>query len=333
MRCPEYLSPTSIKAFYDNLDDFYIRYLSDNKPPRPPQTQPMSIGSAFDAFVKSHLHERLYGKGADPQYELLTLFEAQVESHNRDWAFEHGKHAFKLYLESGALADLALELGNAIGTPKFEVSIQGLVSKPDPTKKEVQDVMLLGKPDLFFLNKEGYSVILDWKVNGWCSKSGTSPRKGFIRIRHDDRTIESHHKDAIPMMHQGMMINVAHNLEDVDKDWAGQLAVYGWLCGEDIGNEFITCIDQLVCRPNPGEKFPRVRIAQHRVRVGNKFQHAFFDRAHYIWSVVHTDYIFRNMSREASHAHCLMLDAKALALKEMYESSSTDDKMFLDMSQ
>jgi hypothetical protein len=332
MRRPEYLSPTSLKAFYENLDDYYINYLSENKPPRPPQTQPMSIGSAFDAYVKSYLHEKLFGKGSDPQYELRTLFEAQVEEHNRDWAWDHGAHAFKVYLESGALADLALELGQAIGKPKFEIAIQGLVSKIDPVKGEVADVMFLGKPDLFFLNKDGHFVILDFKVNGWCSKYGQSPKKGFLKIRHDDRTLEGAHKDAVPMMHQGMMINIAHYLEDVDRDWGAQLAIYGWLCGADIGEEFITCIDQLVCRPNPGYKYPRVRIAQHRVRVSKKFQSDLFDKAHYVWQVINSDYIFRNMSQAESYQHALMLDAKAGALKEMYSSGNSEDKMFMDMS-
>lgn len=332
MRRLEYLSPTSIKMFYDNLDDFYITYLSEHRAPRMPQTKPMSIGSAFDAFVKSYLHEMLYGKDADPVYELKALFESQVEPQNRDWAWTNGAHAFKLYKESGALADLALELSSAVGTPRFEISIKGLVSKPDPVKKDVKDVMLLGKPDLFFLNQEGYTVILDWKVNGWCSNSGQSPRKGYLRIRHDDRTVTDHHKDTIPMMCQGMMINVAHYLEDVDKDWAGQLAVYGWLCGEDIGNEFITCIDQLACRPNPGKPFPRVRIAQHRVRVSSKYQLKYFDQIAYVWDVVNSDYIFRNMSPQDSFAYCQMLDAKAKMLKDMEGDKDDNDQLFLEMT-
>ena len=330
MRKLEYLSPTSVKSFYDDLDNFYILYLSDNRPPRPKQTQPMSIGSSFDAYVKSYLHEQLYGP--DDKYELKTLFEAQVEPHNRDWAWEHGAHAFKLYKESGALADLTLELGNAIGTPKFELSIQGIVSQQDPIRNTVKDVVLLGKPDLFFLNEEGYTVILDWKVNGWCSKYGQSPKKGYLKIRCDDRTIIDHHKDAIPMRWHGLMINLAHYLEDIDHDWGCQLAIYGWLVGEEIGSEFITCIDQLVCRPNATGPYPRVKIAQHRLRVSSKFQISLFDKVHHAWEVINSDHIFRDKTSEESYAHCLMLDAKAQLLKDIYNSEDESDRLFLEMT-
>jgi hypothetical protein len=332
MRKMEYLSPTSIKAYGDNIDDFYIRYLSEDRPPRPPQTQPMSIGSAFDAYVKSYLHETFYGKGADPQYELVALFEAQVEPHNREWAWEHGKHAFELYRNSGALADLALELDGAIGKPRFEMELKGLVAHPDPVTNTICDVVFLGKPDLFFINKEGHFVILDWKVNGWCSKSGASPKKGYLHLRHDDRTVVGAHKDAIPMMHQGMMINVAHNLEDVEKDWAAQLAVYGWLCGAEIGEEFIVCIDQLACKLEPGKQFPRVRFAQHRTRVGKSFQQEYFAKAHYLWQLVQTDHIFRHMTREESIKHSYTLDQKAKTIKEMYESGNYEDKLFMEFT-
>ena len=56
MRKPEYLSPTSISLHEKDVDEFYSRYLADNKMPRMAQTQPMAIGSAFDAFCKSYLH-------------------------------------------------------------------------------------------------------------------------------------------------------------------------------------------------------------------------------------------------------------------------------------
>lgn len=331
MRKMAYLSPTSVKAFEDNPEDFYIRYLSDIRVPRPKQTQPMSIGSAFDAFVKSYLHAAIFGKGADPTYERQTLFEAQVEEHNRDWAWEHGAHAFTVYKETGALADLVMELSAAVGKPRFEISIEGLVSSPDAIQTDVNDVTLLGKPDLFFLNKAGHSVILDWKVNGWCSKSGHSPRKGYIRLLDENKKIKGPHKDAHVMMHNGMMINIAHFLEEIDKDWAGQLACYGWLCGEEIGNEFITCIDQIVCAPS-GAKYPKIRVAQHRVRVSKKFQEEWFKRICYVWNVVNSDYIFRNISRLESVERCRTLDAKARDLQKMLESDNPDDNLFLEMS-
>ena len=52
MRTPKYISPSALKLFEKNPTEYYLKYLADAHPPRSPQTQPMSVGSAFDAFVK-----------------------------------------------------------------------------------------------------------------------------------------------------------------------------------------------------------------------------------------------------------------------------------------
>src|SRR5436190_14893856 len=128
MRKIEYLSPSSIDKFEQDQEAFYVRYLSEHRLPDDPQTQPMSIGSAFDAYCKSYIHERLFGKGNDPKYQFENIFEAQVQAHLRDWAIIHGKYAFESYQKSGALADLMLELQHAINVPKFEIEVKGVIS-------------------------------------------------------------------------------------------------------------------------------------------------------------------------------------------------------------
>jgi len=77
MRIPAYLSPSALGVFEKDREQYYLKYLADNRPPRMPQTEPMAVGSAFDAFVKSYLHHSLFGNhGKDNQYELNTIFEA-----------------------------------------------------------------------------------------------------------------------------------------------------------------------------------------------------------------------------------------------------------------
>lgn len=308
-------------------------YLADAKPPRFPQTKPMSIGSAFDAYVKSALHNALFGVGNDPQYELQTLFEAQVEPHNRDWALVNGKHAFECYKKSGCYADMLLDLKSATGDPQFEVEIRGVVEhKEDGLVKEFDNMVLLGKPDLFYKNKDGFPVILDWKVNGWCAKSPKSPEKGYIKIRHGDGATPEDpcHKKAVLCMHHGVLINVAHYLEDVNTEWAAQLAIYGWLLGQDVGGEFITCIDQFACSPSMGE-FPNVRIAEHRTRVSPTFQRNLYKEAQHVWDVIHSNHIFRNLSLEESQAKCNTLDAAAQATVDMMDTNATpEDKLFAE---
>ena len=72
-----YLSPTSLSTWKKCVDagdmtEFFIRYLADKRPPRPPQTIPMAVGSAFDAYVKCYIMDRLgiKGEGFDVLFEV-----------------------------------------------------------------------------------------------------------------------------------------------------------------------------------------------------------------------------------------------------------------------
>jgi hypothetical protein len=292
MRIPAYLSPTSVKLFYEDIELFYQRYLSDNKLERDPQTQPMAIGSAFDAYVKSYLHERLYGKGADERYVLRTLFEEQVSEAHWDWAWENGKYVFDLYKDTGCLADLMIELGQAVGPPRFEFSIEG----------EIEGVPLLGKPDVFFISKSGARVIYDWKVNGYCGKSLTSPMKGYIKLREPGCSVKIH-KDAMVINRNGIDINVNMFLEEGNEGWADQLSIYGWLLGEQIGSEeLVVGIDQIT---GPAS---RLRFATHRLRVSPEYQYALVDSITRAWDIIISGHIFREMSEEESLRRCSILD-------------------------
>ena len=194
MRKPKYLSPTAIDKFDEDPEEFYLQYLADNRPPKFPQTQPMSVGSAFDAFIKSYYHEHLFGRSNDPRFSREAIFETQVEPHNRDWAWHAGEYAFQAYRTSGAAVDLLIELQNAHDTPRFEFKLEG----------NFFNVPLLGKPDVYFINSEKQPIVLDWKVNGFCAKYNKSPAKGYTRVRDGwksdtakpSRGANSSHRDA-----------------------------------------------------------------------------------------------------------------------------------------
>jgi hypothetical protein len=327
LRRPKYLSPTSYSLAKRNMEDFYLRYLSDHRPPRSAQTEPMAIGSAFDAYVKSYLHEKLFGP--TPEYELRKLFDEQVEPQHRDWAWTSGQVAFNMYQQSGALADLLIELHKAVGTPVFEVSIQGVVHVPN-----IGEVSLLGKPDIYFINGKGTPVILDWKVNGWFSWRGASPKRGYMKLRHGSLTRsldKDHHRDCHPMLVDGMMINAGHPLDVVDPSWAAQVSVYAWLCGADVGSNFITAIDQLACKPSQG-KYPDVRIAEHRARVGKQFQVDTFTKLVELWEIVNSDHIFREMTPRDSKLLCETLDDQSKLMYQIHESGDDEDRDFLELS-
>lgn len=293
----EYLSPTRVNLYRRDPEEFYTRYMRPGERVHEPQLQVMSIGSAFDAYVKSYLHEKLFGKGADPKYGFEALFESQVEPQWRDWAREHGMYVFMCYKDLGALADLILDLQGAINDPKFEIEIIGAV---ESRSAMTGSVTLLGKPDVFYINSEGAHVIVDWKVNGYLSKGTKSPDKGYVRIRPGGQP----HKNTIVDSYAGMSVNKTCNL---GIDWLTQLSVYAWLSGCQVGEVYVAGIDQICCSEN-GTEYPDIRVAEHRTLVPSDIQESIFNLSAQMWEVIHSDHYFRDMTLEDSKSRCAMLD-------------------------
>ncbi len=156
MRTMKRLSPTALHKWEEDREEFYIRYLSDQYTVQP-QTEPMSVGSAFDAFVKAELHTRYYDE-PDPEYDRTTLFETQVESDCRDFAWSAGGWCWDRYKAVGAYADLCELADKATTQPRFEFHL----------REEINGIPLQGKPDMEF--ELQCPVIHDWKVNGYCSR-------------------------------------------------------------------------------------------------------------------------------------------------------------------
>ena len=307
------MSPTSLKTAEASWDDYYIKYLADNRAPRLPQTTPMSVGSAFDAYVKSFLHFNLFGTYGD--YEKDVIFEKQVEPHNRDWARVAGQHVFDCYKKCGALADLMLELGTAVNAPRFEFDLLGTI------ETSVGDVPIMGKPDIYFINAEGGRVILDWKVNGYCGKQNTSPMPGYVMVRDGWFPSEKKpsngnrlpHKECFPTPYKGIKINAQDFMENRSEEWATQLSMYAWLLGEEVGSQdLIVGIDQIVGQPGPER--PWLRVASHRNRVGATFQHDLLARLAAAWGRITSGHIFAELSREESDERCKALDEQSTML-------------------
>lgn len=263
---PKYISPSAVKVYERDKEEFYLRYIAKNRPPRPQQTQPMSIGSSFDAYVKTYLMERL---GHKQSFE--DLFEAQVEPHNRDWAREHGKYVFDFYKSQGGCTRLLGILENAIEI-NFESKVQG----------EVNGIPILGIPDLCFITKEGIPFIHDWKVNGYCSKSNTSPNKGYILMNPGGKI----HKDADIFYEYGIAMSCTY-MEELSRDWAIQEAMYLWVLGNKPGTQMFASIDQIVNKGGPNGD---LRLAHFISEIGTKFQRELIGLIGEIWEYANCHY-------------------------------------------
>ncbi len=323
MRKPTYISPTSYRMWRDNVDEYYLKYLAEVRPPRLMQTMPMAIGSAFDAYVKAYMSRELFGE-VRPGFDLDELFEKQVELQNRDWARGAGKYAFDCYLKSGAMLALMVELETAESEPRFEFTIQGDIAYSinlgisGGENRTVEGVVpLLGKPDLYYVTVGGSHIVYDFKVNGFCGNSATSPKPGFTIIRdgwdHDDykpsRGEGRAHKNCTLTNVDGILINENIFFEDISDDWAVQLTIYGWELGVPVEEPFVAGIEQLVAKPI-GEEYPLIRVASHRAIISQEYQRNLCLRLHAMWSSIQSGYIFTDRTREESDAHCAVLDER-----------------------
>jgi len=318
-------------------NEYVLKYLVDNRPPRTPQELPASAGSAFDAVTKAKLYEALFGKGHNPKFEFDALFESQVEPHNRDVARDIGFHIFENYEHTGAYDDLLGLMQGAQRAPEFEFDAAATVD----------GVPLFGKPDCRFVNHNGIHIILDWKVKGYCSKYGASPVKGHSLQRDGigwvernltkaqlkkiaasieegvnehgivgkhSRTHNQPHKLYLPMNFRGLEINTGF-LETCNAEWATQLAMYGWMMGERVGDEnVVVCIDEVVCKYMGEGQKPLIRIANHKSRVSRDFQINLHARMKNLWDSIHEGWIFKDMSKQESAEVFQMLQLRATGM-------------------
>lgn len=326
MRTPTYISPSAFMLWEKDPNEYALRHLVDNRPPRTPQELPASVGSSFDAWVKSNLHAKLFGPGANPQFEFSAIFETQVEPHNRDRARLMGLRCFDSYVHSGAYDDLLVMMENAKEDPQFEFSATG----------EINGVPMVGKPDCRFVTEHGLHIILDWKVKGYCSKYGASPAKGYRIVRDGldwpkpSRNNGKAHKLYKPIDFKGMEISETP-METCDKDWAVQLSIYGWLLGEKIGDEHVViCIDELPCKSRQDKGLePLIRVANHRARVSPEFQVDLSNRISDLWNRITTGHIFTDVDKETSEKRFAALQRGAIALAS---DGSFEEDLFNEVS-
>jgi hypothetical protein len=324
LRRPKFLSPTSISQYYERPMEFYIQRLLPVPPPKEPQTRPMAVGSSFDCFVKNDLYKQFIGDPTGTDYDLNKILGEQLEvPEDRDWAIKNGAFVFHQYKKSGSLASLSMDLGKAVmDSIKMEKTVT----------RTIRGVPLLGKPDLSFQTtcpsrEDGgpehlATFILDWKVNGYCSRGNTSPTKGYVCCRSMDGK-SAIHKDAILGNVCGITINMAQHLESINKSWAAQTVTYAWILGAPVGSEIYCGIDQLACRrfEDPVDlenSYPEIRVASYRMGVSEAFQRELMEKYINLWSIMSMDdeglrkRFFRTetcQDDEGSLKECLMLES------------------------
>lgn len=236
------LSFSALRCYRGDPEEFYMRYVAAERPPRPPQRNYGAVGGAFDAYVKAELAHELFGDD-----RFLELFESNVEPQHRDFAHEAGAHCLQAYHRAGAYERLRDVLENADDV-YFERGLE----------RELDGVPVRGFPDLTF-SFFGVPCVLDWKVKGYCSKYAKSPTQGYWLC--EGKSHKRFKPATFPFPRN------ATPLEEFSDDYAAQLTIYGWLCG--VANP-VGWIDELVCKP--GAEHPTIRVATHRGLVSTDYQ-------------------------------------------------------------
>lgn len=283
----KYISFSAMQLFYQDRDNYVQKYLF-HEYNRIGQTPAMAVGSAFDAFVKSYLFKKLVSR-EDPNYVFEFMFEQQVEPERRDQALLDGKLVFDRYNRSGALAGLEELLRGCVGEPRFEAEITAILPVND------LKIPILGKPDIYFINRNGARVIFDWKVNGFYSNHSVSPKPGYIKMLPGGLQ----HPNARVILHKGFPINTSM----IDKTWATQTSTYAWTLGEEIGGDYIVAIDQVVCNRAKGTQ----RVARHASLVPEDQQRLFLSKYEKMWRAIQTGHIFFEEPKEVSDRRLEML--------------------------
>lgn len=301
MRTRPYVSPTQLKKWRENKRGYYIEYLADTRVPKPPQTLPMAVGSAFDVFVKYAIARRF--KLDDflkiPEEEALL---GQIENKGIIvQAEEEGRHLLECYKSSGAFNDLCGEIYSDI---HMEFSVE----------KIMFGVPMFLKPDLTFRTPRGLPVVVDWKVNGALSASSTSPAKGYVLVRDGwDGTVMGQsrgnmtaHKECILNKYDTIYVNDVGTLTD---EWELQIALYGLGTNSTVDEPMIAGIEQLACKRFKGRPYPR--CASHRVLIRPEKLKSIRDELVEMWEVINSDHVFRDMSKADSQALQAALEKEA----------------------
>jgi len=317
MRVPKALSPTSVRKFFENRQDFYLQYLSENKNPRPPQPDYMSVGAGVDACVKSQICYDVFGTTKGTEFEFEKLFETQVEAHARDFTLPRCKDIWYQYVECGAYASLRDDVLGSPQEPEMEFRVV----------RTVGGVPMIGYPDLRYIDRRDIHVVCDFKVNGSTSKTGASPFQGYKVARdcYGSNTHGKSHKKYEPLDFNGLEIN-ATSLDEVCDYWADQLSTYSWLLGEEVGSQdFVVRMEQFAMRKVKSRELPRGKFVTHLNRISASYQNEVLEQYRLAWRLINSGHIFTALTREKSDELCETLDRSAETPKGMFGALHRDN--------
>lgn len=244
----KHLSPSSLQEMERCNMSFYLKRMMGLAWPESTQSSAAGCGSAFDAFVKAEIAERL-GLQDDPKNQLSNLLKSSVEEQNAH-VIPLGQALFMEYKRTKMLDRLMDE-----GLCGIEMSERKVLKVGDT------EIPVLGKPDAVLAD----GTMVDWKVQGSMSKSGASPTPGYCFGRRGFDYLGEHKR-------------CGESLDQLKPEWALQLAIYSWLySGVEPFRDLPVAIENVTVR---GTKYTFTSIRTH-ITAG--FQEQLWHRLNYAW--------------------------------------------------
>ena len=266
-RYPSFLSASSLNLAEKSPNKFYLKRLSNTIFPKDEQTLAASIGSAFDYLVKDKI---IKSKLPTKISMLADMFKSVENNHEEAWQVggkiytEYEKFVLDIYefedveVVTGFTVDLKPVFGLDYKIPLY-IKIDG-----------IKRVTYFNEP-----------IIHDWKVSGYTSEAGISPKPGYFRVWENGRLKPCHDNYSKEI-----------SIEDIDLTWGTQLCTYGlWKHG--YGKKFPVSID-MICFNNKND----MRVAQYQAWVPVKFQQNVIYKYAMLWkSLLDGSFVDRLISK------------------------------------
>lgn len=236
-----YISPSTYNVMIRCEYEAWIRKCSGIPYMSTDESKSMAVGTSFDAYVKAEI-AYLLGKVKESK-NLLSSLLSGINEKNLD-CIPIGKKLFDRYSYEGCIRRLMDD-----GLTDIELSSKKeiLGTKVKGIEKTIGSVPVFCKPDAVirtavhlsqygttFSDKERVLPV-DWKVNGALSKTGQSPKPGYLRKIVNGFDEGRHDRYGIP-------------LEEIDQDWANQLTFYSWINGNEEIEDYPVAIEQIAVR-------------------------------------------------------------------------------------
>lgn len=281
-REPSYLSPSSLVQFEKNPNRFYLERMAPNRIEKEPQSPAGGAGSAFDVLIKTALAERLDNLAVVKQRILDDLYNPEDKNKYRDVPFKEMFYEISVEEQNRELVRSTAEKLCALykssvfykDTPFTDIEIHrhfNVLNSGVPIFMKLDAVVNYGSYEPF-----------DWKVQGYGSASGASPKPGYKMIQDESGNLLGCHKDY----------RTDISIHSIDERWGDQLTTYGWGLGHPPLTPFKVYVDALIIRPTG------VRIARYEGWVTLEAQKNLLRRYEHAWAMIKSGEFLKTLCSE-----------------------------------